>query len=207
MIHTIVRSLLDVLLPPAEAVVTCRSLSTRDIDAVLAPTEHHHITGLLPFAAPAVRALIHANKFHHDRHARTLLAYALIQALPQLTGNKSTVFVPIPLGPARARERGHNQVTSVLQAAITNHQPHLVIQNLLYRTRETPKQSQLDRRGRLTNVLNCFAYQAKPLPSEVTQIILVDDVVTTGATLASAADALRPHVPAGAKLTLLAFAY
>lgn len=209
MIHSIFQNLLDVLIPPAEAVVITRSLTTHDIDILLSPTVRQHITGLLPFAEPTVRALVHANKFYHHEHASQLLSYALTQYLRPLLAGEPALLVPIPLGPKRARARGHNQVTTVLHKFIsTNQTPQPIsILNLLCRTHETPMQSKLSRTERLSNVSNCFAYSAQPLPPEITHVLVIDDVVTTGATLHSASRALRPHLPPGTKLTLLALAY
>lgn len=211
MIHTALRRLLDTLLPPATAVRDCRPLSPTTIEQLLAPTTRTGVTGLLPFAIPAVRALIHANKFHHDRHASLLLAHALACYLtPLLSDTQPAILIPVPLGAARERERGHNQVTTVL-TALRSKQPTLPLTlntSLLRRNRETPMQSHLTRHERLHNVTNCFSCSVGNLPTEApAHLILIDDVVTTGATLTAAAEALKPHLGRDTTLSLIALAY
>ena len=210
MIHTIFQQLLDTLLPPPEPVRQCRALTTGNLDTLYAPTIRSGTVALLPIAEPSVRALIHANKFYRDSHACYLLGYTLSLYLQPLLLQHPVTLLPIPLGATRERERGHNQVMSILTALPNILAPdHISIANsLLRRTRETPMQSHLNRTDRLKNVADCFAFNQKDAPLETPlHLILIDDVVTTGATLGAAAQALRPHLPPSATLSLLALAY
>lgn len=210
MIHTVIQQLLDAILPPPEPVRHCRALTTADIDNLWLPTTRNGVSALLPITNPSVRALVHANKFHHDRHARHLLAYALSRGLEPLLEQRPTTLLPIPLGPARERERGHNQVTSILRTLpnFIDLDYASINTTLLQRTRETPMQSHLNRRDRLKNVAGCFTFKPKDGTFIAAQhLIIVDDVVTTGATLEAAAKALRPHLSADTTLSLLALAY
>jgi ComF family protein len=106
------------------------------------------------------------------------------------------IVMPLPLAPERLEERGFNQALSLAR--------HLVVKNKidsssLIRTRDTAPQRLLDREARQRNVANAFALQAtssKPYSSvapsfEGKHILLIDDVMTTGATLAAAAEPLR----------------
>jgi predicted amidophosphoribosyltransferase len=90
------------------------------------------------------------------------------------------------------RERGYNQ-SDVLARALARQWRIPVLSELLVRTRETPTQTALTPETRLANVAGAFAV-AKPPASAV--LLVVDDVFTTGATLAEAARALEQ---AGAK--------
>jgi ComF family protein len=98
------------------------------------------------------------------------------------------IVVPIPLHPERVRERGYNQA-----ALLARHLcPQLNLEldeEALWRTRHTRPQVGLDRVQRRQNVLGAFA--ADPPRVEGRRVLLVDDVCTSGATLASAAVALR----------------
>ncbi len=210
MIHTILRQLLDSILPPPEPVTYCRSLTRHDIDTLYSPITRHGVTALLPISDSSVRALIHANKFYHDHHACHLLAYALDHYLTPLLLQHPVTLLPIPLGAARERERGHNQVMSILTAL-----PNVIAldhislnTSLLSRARETLMQSHLNRTDRLKNVADCFVFnQTDTTLKTPLHLILIDDVVTTGATIGAAARALRPHLPPGTTLSLLALAY
>ena len=94
--------------------------------------------------------------------------------------------VPVPLHPRRLRGRGFNPAAAIARdvARACGAQFAPVA---LARTRDTPSQTGLDRRARARNVRGAFRARG-PVPEAVW---LVDDVVTTGATLEAAARALR----------------
>ena len=98
------------------------------------------------------------------------------------------LVLPIPLAPQRLRMRGFNQAQLLAQALA----PARVQAGLLLRTHDTPAQSGLDRARRLHNLVRAFAVEplrAAQLAGR--QVLLVDDVMTTGATLQAAATVLR----------------
>jgi ComF family protein len=102
-------------------------------------------------------------------------------------------LVPVPLGRVRLRERGHNQA-AVLASALGKASSLPVIAGALRRTRETPTQTRLSPAQRLVNVGGAFAPSGERLGGM--HVALVDDVVTTGATLGAAALALAELGPA-----------
>lgn len=96
------------------------------------------------------------------------------------------LLVPVPLAARRARSRGYNQAARLGTAvAARTGLPHR--QDLLLRHRETPTQTALPPEARRANVAGAF--EAGPVPSGA-RLVLVDDVFTTGATLAEAAATL-----------------
>ena len=96
-------------------------------------------------------------------------------------------IVPVPLHRKRLRQRGFN-VATLLGREVARVTAARLVTNALIRTRNTPSQTGLTRRARKQNVQGAFAAPLRsPYPSSVW---LVDDVVTTTATLQAAAGAL-----------------
>jgi ComF family protein len=102
------------------------------------------------------------------------------------------VLLPIPLHSSREAWRGFNQ-SLLLAAALRRRHPHLALGTGLRRTRPTAPQVALDRPARRANLADAFACADVGLRGK--RVLLIDDVLTTGATLTAAAEALRPLGP------------
>jgi ComF family protein len=136
----------------------------------------------------SARAAVHRLKYEGWSRAAEAMADSMRQLEP-LTGQVS--LIPIPLGGRRLRERGYNQ-SECIAAALGTRVQLPVRSDFLERVRETRTQTALTPEARHANVSGAFhAGSVKGL-----QLVLVDDVFTTGATLAAAAAAL---VAAGAE--------
>lgn len=137
-----------------------------------------------------VASLLHAFKYHGRQDLAVMLG-RMIAREHQRHGFFDTIdgIQPIPLHPQRQRERGYNQSERIAQgiAEITG----LPIVNLVRRIQDNASQTQLQTSERRKNVENIFA----AIPQEITQqrgrhILIVDDVITLGATISSCAKAL-----------------
>jgi ComF family protein len=107
---------------------------------------------------------------------------------PPVPACRRGVLVPVPMAASKRRERGYCQ-TSRLAEALGRRWHWPVRSDLLAKTRATEAQAQLHAAERQTNIQGCFA----PRPDARFRrwhVLLVDDVVTTGATLAECANAL-----------------
>ena len=145
-----------------------------------------------PFAGTTRRAL-HALKYEGERRLAAPLG-AVVAERWRRAGVGGDVLVPVPVHAARRRERGYDQ--AALIAAVAAERLRLPWRAAVVRTRATTAQYHLDRRHRASNVAEAFAVD--PAAREAIAgrwIVLVDDVVTTGATLGETARAL---VAAGA---------
>jgi len=98
-------------------------------------------------------------------------------------------LVPVPLGAARLSQRGFNQALEMARAMSAALAAPLPVHGLLlHRVRDTPSQSTLDLTTRRANLSGCFACRGR---LDGRRVGLVDDVMTSGSTLAEAAATLK----------------
>jgi len=136
------------------------------------------------------REALHAFKFGGCRALAAplgdLLAALGVASLPEASPD---VLVPVPLHPARERERGFNQ--SLLLARRLGHAWRLPVRaDVLARTIATPPQAELDAQARRANVRGAFALRRPDLVAG-RHVIVVDDIFTTGSTVTACVQRLR----------------
>ncbi|MBV8300913.1 MAG: ComF family protein, partial [Candidatus Dormibacteraeota bacterium] len=137
------------------------------------------------FTGP-VREVIHRGKYAGDRNALRHLADLGAQRLAGVLA-RAEGLVAVPLGPRRRRSRGYNQAELIAGVfAACAGRPLLPG---LRRVRETSPQAARDEIARRNNVEGAFAWHGPRLDGS--HVWLVDDVLTTGATAAAVASALR----------------
>jgi len=184
---------LDFLFPPRSDEEILRSVSTDAFLGKIAPRLIHETSpetvGILPFSAASVRSAVHEAKYHGSERAFELLSETLTEYLRDADeGFRTPLIVPVPLGRARRKERGFNQVEEIAsRAARELGMP--VDATLLERTRETASQVSLPRAQRIENMRGAFRAARTLNPART--YIVIDDVITTGATLQAAIDALK----------------
>ena len=168
-------------LPVPTGVTVCGACVIRPppLDACLAA---------LPYAYPW-STLVVDFKFHQhpgwaNHFARLLRAAPWVE--PALEA--ADLLMPLPLSKERMQERGYNQALVLAQALDSSK----VVANALLRIVHTPPQSSLSRKERLERVRNAFAVDPLlAIQLHGKRVVLVDDVMTTGASLHAAAKVLR----------------
>jgi ComF family protein len=132
-----------------------------------------------------VRGLVMDFKFNHKPGLAKAFAHELANAAKALPAD--SVLIPVPLSSERLKQRGYNQ-----SLEIAKHLARLTGLNLkrdaLLRTRHTPAQSTLKLTERHASIKGAFACPAR---LEGVRILVVDDVMTSGATLEECARTLK----------------
>lgn len=145
-----------------------------------------------------MREAIHALKYGHMRPAARRMGAMLAQAVCQLHGHApdDLLVIPVPLHPSRHAQRGFNQARSLATHAVrilrrTHPGWKLTLADrALLRHRATESQASLTPHQRRVNLRAAFAVSDKSA-LKGRHVLLVDDILTTGATARSAAGTLR----------------
>ncbi|HFC11150.1 MAG TPA: ComF family protein [Candidatus Kaiserbacteria bacterium] len=192
-VHYLITLMLDVFYPPRDDEIIVRKCTVNKLADISFPKKYQvcntEVTALLPFQNKTVRALIHEAKYHSNKRAFLLLGSVLKDYLMERSeeeGFGKMALVPIPISSARLKARGYNQTEKIAREAV---QENIQLETkILKRVIDTVSQTTLPRRKRLSNMRGAFG-AAHPIDRDCTYIIF-DDVVTTGATMQSAIDAL-----------------
>jgi ComF family protein len=139
------------------------------------------------FFEGALRNAVHHLKYKRVRRIAKPLADLLAQHWQQ-HAYPVDALQPVPLHPQRLAERGFNQ-SELLAAHLASLSGVPLLRTGLVRSRDTAHQVGLDARQRSVNVQDAFFWQAAS--AAPMRVLLIDDVVTTGATLEACAQALR----------------
>ena len=136
-----------------------------------------------------VQHLIHGLKYHHCRENGIFLGQEIGKSLLQAPDYQGIEYiVPIPLHPKKEKIRGYNQ-SHVIAEGISEIMNIPIAEKCLVRRVFTDTQTKKSREDRYQNVKDIFHVE-KPEILENKHVLLVDDVLTTGATLMSAGKAL-----------------
>ena len=171
-------------LPPGRCAVCAVPLASATVcgACLRRPPAFDRLCAVFAYEFP-VDALIHAFKYGR----RLALAPPLGEALAAAGAPPADVLVPVPLGPSRLRERGFNQALELARAVSRRHGVP-ILGDACRRVADTAPQAALPWHQRAKNVRRAFACN-KPLSG--LRVAVVDDVVTTGATLNEIAHTLR----------------
>ncbi len=149
-----------------------------------------HAWSVCLYNEPAQK-LLHAFKYNSKTSLSKTFVPLMIDFVDRfaLPLQKFDLITPIPLHPVRRRERGYNQ-SALLSSGLSRHYGILHSEDLLIRQKQTSTQTELGAKQRWTNMEGAFRIKSST-DVEGKIVMLIDDLFTTGATVHSAAQALK----------------
>ena len=209
MTKSISQKILDILFP-----IKCLSCGAKDItlcnkclDSVDIVLQKHGATtiSIFSYRNAIIKKALRALKYNNNKEIGEIFARILYDEIledlsdRQLFSNfKNPLLIPIPLSKKRLRERGFNQSGLIAReiSHLDNNTSFTFTESVLYKIKDTPSQVSIkDKAERLKNLHGCFSVKDKKVVCGK-NIIIIDDVTTTGATIAEARKTL---LSAGAK--------
>lgn len=149
--------------------------------------------------------LLHLLKYNGRKDIGVVLGKELGKKLAQSElYNKIDAVIPVPLHPKKQKIRGYNQAEAIANG-ISETMNIPTINDVLIRTQFTQTQTKKNREERIKNVAQAFSVQ-NPEKLSGKHILLVDDVITTGATLEVCANTLINNIDLTISIATLAYA-
>ncbi|TSC84094.1 MAG: phosphoribosyltransferase [Parcubacteria group bacterium Gr01-1014_17] len=191
------RFLLNLLFPPSARVAEVEQMSAaafRDAVPPLSFQPREWALPLFPYENPLVKTAVWEVKYRGNTYIARLMGELLANELAEWlielseTENfRAPLIVPIPLAPKRRAERGLNQCELLAREMMRELQGLAELNALaLIKVKETESQTKSKNRdARIKNLEDCFVVK-NPAEIKGRNIVLLDDVTTTGATLAEA---------------------
>jgi ComF family protein len=151
-----------------------------------------------------VQTLITQLKYHHNKKVGILFGKLMGEAIAVEEKFKQVDFIiPIPISASKMNSRGYNQ-SEVIAMGIQQVWNRSIMQDVLIKKNWSNSQTKKDRKARLQQVPDLFFLQ-NPAFIKGKHILLVDDVLTTGATLEAAIETLMAGSPASVSIAVAAY--
>lgn len=189
----------DSVLPPAPESIIARAVTEEMLEALAAPAarrEEPWVHALFPYHDPNVRALLKAIKYRGEKAPLPALGTVASQEIlgiledkTLLEGWRSVLMAPVPSSPKRRRERGYNQADRIARAVLPFLPGSVEYAPDILERRERQSQVDVPREERRRNVAGAF-FVPRPEKVRGRHILLIDDIVESGATLSDARRAL-----------------
>lgn len=164
-----------------------------------------HAGALLFFTKDSlVQTLITELKYHHNKKVGILFGKLMGEAIAVEEKFKQIdLIIPIPISASKMNSRGYNQ-SKVITVGMQQVWNRPIVDDVLIKKSWSNSQTKKDRKARLQQLPDLFFLQ-KPTSIEGKHILLLDDVLTTGATLEAAIETLMAGSPASVSIAVAAY--
>jgi ComF family protein len=197
-VRAIYSVIIDALFPLSEAEVFLRAIRPEDAASALSPAPPYdgsvvpleHVRSLFAYKDERVSALIRCIKSKKDVHAFAIGGHRMREALKDMP--EGSILVPMPITKRRRRERGYNQCELLVDAIIRREPRRFKKEcDLLQRTVNASQQKLKNRKERISSSGGLFAAGETHRVSNISTVVVIDDVLTTGSTMKEAIDTLK----------------
>ena len=153
----------------------------------------------------ACQALLHDLKYRGNRKAGTYLGRLLGRQLRAGVFSDCDLMVPVPLHKKKLRRRGYNQ-SELIARGVSDTTGIPVVSDLLRRTEYQQSQTSMNREERFENMATAFSCFKTSMDLDDKKILIIDDTITTGATLEACSTVLLHHFKCSVYIATVAYA-
>ncbi len=201
-IKKLLEIILDIVFPQEKIYKEISEITAEEMLFKASRTSHEDKNTIVVFdyGSRLIKQSIWSLKFRNNKRLAKIFAQILydeilekLSELKTFSGFSNPILIPIPLSRQRLRERGFNQSELIAKEMnlIDNNSSFVFEKNILIKIKDTPPQSRTkNKKARLENLKNCFSVK-NPENIKGRNIILLDDVTTTGTTMKEAKRTLR----------------
>ena len=201
--HKLLSLILDFVFPRAEPIVSIENMSAEELVSQIPRAreiDEEECKALFDYRNELAKQAIWEIKYRRNEKLVTIFCEPFYEfILDELADKalfsdfKNPILAPIPSSKKRLKERGYNQCEMIAKelARIDGGKNFTISNNILEKVKDSPSQTSVKNRAeRLQNLKGCFA-AGNPEKIRDANIILVDDVITTGATMSEAKKVLQ----------------
>lgn len=205
MFHTkeIFEYILSILLPKDKSILEIENISEEDIIKNIPRANiinnQNNIKAIFKYKDKIIRKAIWEIKYSKNRvitkkFGKILYDFILEELSDEIlfSNFQNPLLIPVPISKNNLKERGYNQCEEIIKEIKQNDTQNIfeISFDSLQKIKETPHQSKLNNKTkRLSNLKNCFSANSSKIKNR--NIVLIDDVITTGATMSETKKELK----------------